>query len=235
MDSGIYKITNPEGQVYIGQSSCLKKRLNRYNKITGGLLSQRKIKESIIKHGIENHKIEIIEYCEKSILLEREEFHIQSYGLFNTDKSLNLNSGGRNPRLSDDSRNYMSQSVRNRPESVIEYCKKRSSETHTGNNYRLGKKHSRESKEKISISRSGGTISEEHKASIIRANTGRVHTKESRDLMSKNCPKKKILNTETGEVFFGYKKVSELTGIKRTTLIAQLTGQNKNSTKFQLI
>lgn len=67
---GIYKITNPEGKVYIGSSANIEKRLRYYN--SKSIRKQTKIFESIKKYGFENHKIEILEECDFSDLKQKE-------------------------------------------------------------------------------------------------------------------------------------------------------------------
>lgn len=54
----IYKITSPTGRVYIGQSYNVKDREYRYSKAKCS--GQPKIYNSIIKHGWESHRFEII-------------------------------------------------------------------------------------------------------------------------------------------------------------------------------
>jgi len=72
--SGIYKITNPVGKIYIGQSRYLYKRKKNYS--NANCFAQPKIYESIKKYGFDKHKFEIIKKCswEK---LNRYEFHYQ--------------------------------------------------------------------------------------------------------------------------------------------------------------
>lgn len=69
---GIYKITNPKGKVYIGQSINLKERERHYK--TLNIKNQPKISNSIKKYGWDNHSFEIIEECDLNILSEREVF-----------------------------------------------------------------------------------------------------------------------------------------------------------------
>lgn len=72
--TGIYKITNPEGKIYIGKSKDIVKRwkLYRLNKAVG----QPKLNESFLKFGIDNHLFEIVEICDSSCLTEREAYYI---------------------------------------------------------------------------------------------------------------------------------------------------------------
>ena len=75
---GIYKITSPSNRVYIGQSIKLEKRLLDYKK-QKNCSGQPKIFNSILKYGIENHKIEIIEECDVEQLNVRERYWQEFY------------------------------------------------------------------------------------------------------------------------------------------------------------
>lgn len=55
---GIYKITNPVGNIYIGQSWNIAGRKRDY--IKGGCIGQRKLYYSLSKYGCENHKFEVM-------------------------------------------------------------------------------------------------------------------------------------------------------------------------------
>lgn len=70
---GVYKITNPIGQIYIGSSKDIHSRINKAYKcnITKRV---RLINKSISMYGFENHKIDIVEICNPNILFERERF-----------------------------------------------------------------------------------------------------------------------------------------------------------------
>jgi len=75
---GIYKITSPSNRVYIGQSIRLEKRLLEYKK-QKNCSGQPKIFNSILKYGIENHKIEILEECIVEQLNYRERYWQEYY------------------------------------------------------------------------------------------------------------------------------------------------------------
>lgn len=72
--SGIYKITSPTGKVYIGQSQNIQQRLRYY---LYDPPTTTKIGRSIKKHGIENHKVVVLELTYD--LDERELYYIQKY------------------------------------------------------------------------------------------------------------------------------------------------------------
>jgi group I intron endonuclease len=74
---GIYKITNPKGKIYIGQSINIEKRWKRYKDWINH--SQPIIYRSFQKYGLENHKFEIIEECNIEILDEKEVYWKQYY------------------------------------------------------------------------------------------------------------------------------------------------------------
>lgn len=79
---GIYKITNPEGKVYIGQSTNIENRKIYYMYLKSK--RQPKIYESIKKYGWEQHKFDIIEECSVDMLdLKEEEYktkHVEEFG-----------------------------------------------------------------------------------------------------------------------------------------------------------
>lgn len=94
MKTGIYKIKCLiTGLIYIGYSSNLHNRKNYYKTIN--ISNQLLIKESIKEYGWEQHLFEIIEYCDKTQLKEREKYWIKHYDSFNN--GLNMNSGGGGP------------------------------------------------------------------------------------------------------------------------------------------
>jgi group I intron endonuclease len=76
---GIYKITNPIGQVYIGQSKNLQRRKNEHFSNKGK--KPFRLNESMLKHGKENHKFEIIEECIIDLLKDRERYWQDFYNV----------------------------------------------------------------------------------------------------------------------------------------------------------
>jgi group I intron endonuclease len=74
---GIYKITNPKGKVYVGQSIDIERRKFLYSKLY--CKTQTHLYNSLNKHGWDNHIFEIIELCNESLLLEKEIYWKQYY------------------------------------------------------------------------------------------------------------------------------------------------------------
>lgn len=88
MQSGIYKITNPEGKVYIGKSKDIDVRFDRYSKYKT-LRNQPKLFSSFDKFGFENHTFEIIDTNP-----ELEISYIQEYDSYKNGLNSNLGGGG---------------------------------------------------------------------------------------------------------------------------------------------
>ncbi len=61
MSIGIYKITNPKGRIYIGQSINIERRFKKYQRVY--YFSQPRLYRSLKKYGPGNHNFEIIEQC----------------------------------------------------------------------------------------------------------------------------------------------------------------------------
>lgn len=77
--SGVYMWTNMvNGKIYVGSSVDLSKRLRNYFNIS--YLSDLKdimiIYKALLAHGFDNFKLEILEYCNSSQLIEREQYYI---------------------------------------------------------------------------------------------------------------------------------------------------------------
>lgn len=72
MKAVIYKITNPLGFVYVGSTLNTTNRFRRYKNLT--CKSQRKLYDSLLIHGYDNHVIEII--CTSDI---SERYYLECY------------------------------------------------------------------------------------------------------------------------------------------------------------
>jgi group I intron endonuclease len=148
--TGIYKITNPKGKIYIGKSIDIEKRL-KYYKYTSLRKNQHKLNNSISKYGFENHILEIIEECKEEYLNEREIYWISYYDSVNL--GLNLMHGGEGGRQSQEVKNKKSISM-------------------------TGKKHSLSTKEKMSKSKKGHSMyNDAWRKSISEANKGGTSSK----------------------------------------------------------
>lgn len=139
---GIYKITNPKGLVYIGQSYNVYSRFTRYKKLS--CKSQCRIYNSLVKYGPENHTFELLEQAPKEQLNQLEINYIWRYDSTNREKGLNLNSGGFNGNHSKETKDKIRQKALGRKASAS--TKKKMSDK------RLGIKKSEEWKHNMSKS-----------------------------------------------------------------------------------
>lgn len=111
---GVYKITNPNGAVYIGSTRNLQKRIRHYTSFS--CKGQRKIYESMVKFGPKNHSFEIIQELpfdiSKTDLLNQESAYIGIYfssGL----EMMNIDfSNDANTKVSKETKNKISVSLK---------------------------------------------------------------------------------------------------------------------------
>lgn len=96
MKAGIYKITNPNGKIYIGQSKDVDYRLKRYKELR--CKAQVLLFNSFIKYGVDNHAFEILikGNFDRSELNKLEKQYILEFDSFRGSNinGLNLTTGG---------------------------------------------------------------------------------------------------------------------------------------------
>lgn len=109
MSIGIYKITNPKGLIYIGQSINIERRFNEYKRLS--CKNQTLLYRSLNKYGVENHIFEIIEECNDLNLLELETYWKHQYSVL-YQPSLCCRIDGRGGYLSQETRDKISQKMK---------------------------------------------------------------------------------------------------------------------------
>lgn len=79
--SGIYKITGPDGRIYIGKSTDIKSRWQQHCKSAfhTGTISWAAIHDEMEKVGIDQFTFEVVERTSKENLTDREKFWIRFY------------------------------------------------------------------------------------------------------------------------------------------------------------
>ena len=150
---GIYKITNPNGKVYIGQSINIEHRFYQYSIITN-CKSQIALFNSLKKYGPSSHTFEILEECNVDELNFKERYYQDYYNV--------LSESGLNCRLT----TTKDKSGRNTLESNI-----KRSETLKG--VKRGPRP--DVVEKNKIIHKGKTISDAHKEAISKYFKGKPH------------------------------------------------------------
>jgi group I intron endonuclease len=110
---GIYKITNPKGKVYIGQSIDIERRFKEYKGVY--CKNQRKLYYSLKKYGWENHKFEVIEECNEKNLIQRENYWKDFYNTL--EEGLNCRKDGKFGELSKETRALISKGLKGKTKS----------------------------------------------------------------------------------------------------------------------
>jgi group I intron endonuclease len=176
MNIGIYKWTSPTGKIYVGQSSNLKQRLEWYKGDGLNKSNMPKLKRSFQKHGIENHKFEIIEYCSLNQLNEKEIYWGNYYNTL--EKGLNCKLGEQNCIFSKKTKEKMSKAKLGKPLSL----------KHQQNKEKSLQKYWQKTKEnKIPKKKYDQKYipTQEHKEKISQSKLGKlIHTKISKQKLS---------------------------------------------------
>lgn len=113
---GVYKITNPAGQVYIGQSKNITKRWWAHKNRTDQ--NTKKLKRSFDEHGVELHTFEVIHELPKDVeqatLYEYEKLYIELYNNCGA-VMLNMTDGGRNFKFCEETKALQSEIKKGKP------------------------------------------------------------------------------------------------------------------------
>lgn len=226
---GIYKITSPSNRIYIGQSIKIEDRIKSYKNLK--CKEQPKLYKSLLKYGFENHKIEVLIECNESKLNELERHYQEEYdSIENGLNCIYTKTNDRSGKSSEETKLKISL-----------------------NNTRpfLGKKHSEESRLKMSSSlkgnqsRLGAILSEETKKKISDAHNGKTHSEQSKLKMSlvrkgikrdySTNRERLILDLLTGVFYNSIKEASEILGYNKVTLRGYLAGNRKNITSLTFV
>ena len=157
--SGIYQWVNIlNGKTYIGSSVNLGRRLKQYYTYSYITSSQNKkmiIYKAILKYGYSNFSFKILEYCDISILIQREQFY---FSLLKPEYNTLKNAGN-------------TLGYRHTDETITKMSKIKIGQ----NNHFYGKIHSEEVKFKISQSKLGNTHSEVTKEKMSQAKGSTIY------------------------------------------------------------
>lgn len=213
---GIYRITSPSNKVYIGQSWELEKRQKRYGRPSVNK-NQRKIYISIKKYGWEAHKFEVIHGLPKDVTQEILDRYEVLYWQLHKDcniEMLNIREPGRGGKNSEETKARMKANnwnVKHKGKDSPHYGKKHTPE------------HIAKSHPKGEDNAMFGRYGEKHP---------RFGHKQSEEWRLDRC--KKVLNTNTNEVYESVRKASGIFNINETTLCKILKGKyiNKNRLSF---
>lgn len=168
---GIYKITSPTNKIYIGQSINIEKRFSRYKRL-GNCNEQKKLYNSFIKHGAENHLFEIVEECKVSELNIKERFYQEFFNCLKSGLNCKLTkTNDRNGEHSEETK--LKISIANKGKVPSKEARDKIIKSLIGNKRALGLKHSEETKIIMSKKHLGKKTSEETKIRISESQKGK--------------------------------------------------------------
>ena len=170
---GIYMIKcNPTGKYIIGETGNVKKRLNYHiQDLKGNRHKNPYLQKAWNKYGEDKFSYHVLEYCDFSECKIREDYYCKLYDSHNYNKGFNLRPTGL------DLKNKFSQETKNKIKESLRTSEKFKNRD-TGKGMR-GKKHSEETKLKISEAHKGKIISKETRIKLSKSLKGRIIKKES--------------------------------------------------------
>lgn len=173
LDTGhIYIQKFPNGKMYAGLTTNLKRRMNDYKNLNGN----NKHHTKALKKHIDTMQISFTQ-CPNYLLDTVEIFVIAFYDLTDPAKGYNKSTGGRkNPRHSKEVRMIMSESKKGEKNPMFGRCGELAP--------MHGKTHSEGTRTNISSKLTGRKLPETHRANISIGLTGHSHTIETRAKMS---------------------------------------------------
>lgn len=190
----IYRATNKiNGKSYIGQTiRSLGKRKSAHISAALTVGEDSYFYNALRKYGPDNFKWSIVNECNTLKELNRlETYYIKEYDTFYN--GYNLNYGGDNRQISEETKRKISEANRGRRHS--EETKRKLSELNIGKKLsdevrknmskaQKGRKHTEETRKKIAGSIKGTQCSKETKRKISEANKSKKHSKDTRKKMS---------------------------------------------------
>lgn len=240
----IYKITSPTKRIYIGSTiSKLRDRIAHYKRLA--CKTQIRLYNSLLKHGFENHTIEVVETCEAINRNFRETF----WGMqFDTLGENGLNCllpkyeeyGGvsektrerhRNKIFTADHINNLKKARANVPPMTQE-TKNKISEKNKGNKSRTGFKNSEKQKEATGKAHRGKKITEEAKAKKKATVESRPPTQNEIRNRLNPIKAKLVFNLETGIYYNSAVEAEKLSTYKKDQLRQMLNGQRINKSSY---
>jgi len=244
---GIYKITNPNNKIYIGQSIDILNRWSNYKSLH--CKNQIYLHRSLKKYGVHKHKFEVICQCDELELNNLEKYYIDLFQCFNNKFGLNLREGGYGGgRLSLETKERMSKAQKGhfvsqetrRKMSIFNKGKVLSFETREKmRKTRKGKLKSDEHKIKLSKSLMGHNVSDDIKKAMSVKHKGVKLTEKHKQNISKSLKGKKtfnsikIIDTKNNTIYESINDAHKSTNINYRKLSNMLSGKCKNTTTLR--
>jgi group I intron endonuclease len=245
----IYKLTSPNGKIYIGQT--INKKQRKYHYKTLNFKQQIKLwNSSQCYNWNPSSTFEIIEEClcgkDKIFLNGREIYWISFYDSFKN--GLNCNEGGKGNtgiKHTEETKTKMSKSGKLKPP-MSQETKNLLSELNSGkNNPMYGKKHTNEVKDKISKFNTGVIFSDKTKINMSLAAKNRPpisdetrNKKIKNSLGNKNANKKIVQIDSNGNHIKMWDSITECKlelNLRNSGISKVLTGKSKTTNGYKFI
>lgn len=220
---GIYKITSPTGRIYIGQSVNV---LARWQSHRTDRRQNTILCNSILKHGYDSHKFEILERCKESDLNRLEKHYVDKFDSFNSITGMNLrDGGGSHGRFCDATKQKISRTrIERKIKASKEQAQKQSASLRLA--YATGKR----PKPDMRGSRNpffGKHPSLETISHLSKIRTGLL-------VSGRNGRAKLVLNTQTGIFYDSVTDAALSIGRNANMIMEKLRGDRNNNTPFVL-
>lgn len=216
---GIYKITSPNGRIYIGQSRDIKRRIREYKRHSAK--NQPKLQKSLDKYGFNNHTFEVLECCSIEDLNNKERYY---QVLHNSTSQQNLNcclqESNNKPRVyNEEFRAKISKAHKGRIFSNSTIIKIRASAE--------GRIFDAATKQKMSESRLGKTFGESTRTKMSLARKGKKHSKDTILKRVANLNRNIVCNI-VGLEFKSVLKVSQHFNLSIHTIRSMMNNRKEN-------
>jgi group I intron endonuclease len=220
----IYKITSPNGKIYIGQTLNFKNRKYYYK--SGNFKKQTKLWNNVNYYNWSPiDTIEILEEClcdpNKQTLNEREKFWISHFDSFKN--GLNCNEGGEGNigyKFSEETLHKMSKSKKG-----IKHPEWRNTQK---SKYTKGRKHTDESKKKMSIIKKE-KMNDDIKNKISKGLLG------NKNGLGNKGNSKKIICVNSGKIYDSIKSACDELGLSSAGIIATCKGIYKQTKGYNFL
>jgi group I intron endonuclease len=228
---GIYKITSPSNNIYIGQSINLERRLARYKSNLNSSKGQIRLNRSFIKYGVQNHLFEIVLECSIEELNIKERYYQELFDCI--ENGLNLRYTKTSDKSGKMSAETIAKMVHYKRNMTPEHRKKLSE---AGKNKEvmptmLGKHHSNETKKKMSDSAKGKVKSKEHIENIKKAKLGLIVSDETKAKKSKPVLQYDLQGNFIAK-YFGIKEAARKVGMSDSLIGDVCRGKCKQGRGF---
>jgi group I intron endonuclease len=215
--TGIYKITAPDGKIYVGQAKCIKIRHEKYR--AGKTSELPRLNESLLKYGFENHVFEVIQKCDVLDLNHWERHYQDMYDV--------CGPSGLNCKLT---------RTQDKPFYLIPESRENLSRA------RVGFVFTEEAKAKMRKPKSkvyGPIMKRKSRNPNSYPFTGKNHSDEAKDKISKarkGKPSSKIIKClQTNITYKSIRECEKLTGVGRKSIAKVLSGQTNDVNGLQFI